>query len=44
MDSDDDGDGFLDSDDDFPTNPTEWVDTDSDGMGETPISTTTMTG
>ena len=43
MDSDDDGDGFLDSDDDFPTNPTEWVDTDSDGQEITRTSMMIMT-
>ena len=30
---DSDGDGFIDSTDDFPFDPLEWVDTDSDGVG-----------
>ena len=30
---DEDGDGFLDLDDAFPEDPTEWLDTDSDGVG-----------
>ncbi|UCE39141.1 MAG: right-handed parallel beta-helix repeat-containing protein [Thermoplasmata archaeon] len=30
---DDDNDGYLDEDDDFPLNSSEWVDTDGDGIG-----------
>jgi hypothetical protein len=30
---DSDGDGFVDSEDDFPFDPTEWLDTDGDGVG-----------
>jgi len=29
-----DGDGFLNEEDDFPTDPTEWADTDGDGVGD----------
>lgn len=31
--TDSDGDGYLDADDAFPTDPTEWLDTDGDGTG-----------
>jgi len=34
MDLDDDNDSFLDYDDEFPFNPTEWADNDGDGMGD----------
>jgi hypothetical protein len=34
MDTDDDGDGFADDIDEFPNNPQEWIDTDSDGQGD----------
>ena len=30
---DSDNDGYLDDDDDFPFDPTEWLDTDGDGTG-----------
>tara|TARA_Y100000768_G_scaffold370543_1_gene336447 strand:- start:42 stop:2258 length:2217 start_codon:yes stop_codon:yes gene_type:complete len=33
LDSDDDGDGVVDSDDAFPSDPSEWADTDGDGIG-----------
>ena len=33
-DTDDDGDGYLDVDDDFPRDPEEWLDTDGDGTGD----------
>ncbi len=33
-DDDDDNDGYLDPDDAFPTDPTEWADTDGDGVGD----------
>ena len=33
IDEDDDNDGFNDTDDQFPLDPTEWVDTDGDGTG-----------
>ena len=33
LDPDDDDDGVVDSDDAFPRNPTEWADTDGDGIG-----------
>jgi hypothetical protein len=33
LDDDDDNDGYLDGSDDFPYDPTEWLDTDSDGVG-----------
>lgn len=32
-DSDDDDDGFIDTNDDFPTDPDEWLDQDDDGIG-----------
>ncbi len=34
IDGDDDGDGVVDSEDDFPTDPTEDTDTDDDGIGD----------
>ena len=36
-DLDDDGDGYNDTIDAFPLNPTEWLDTDFDGMAIMPI-------
>ena len=33
-DTDDDGDGVIDTEDTFPLNPTEWVDSDMDGIGD----------
>ena len=33
VDTDDDGDGYIDTSDAFPTDSTEWADTDSDGIG-----------
>jgi hypothetical protein len=34
VDRDDDGDGFIDVEDDMPFNRTEWLDTDGDGIGD----------
>ncbi len=34
LDSDMDGDGINDTDDEFPSNTTEWIDTDNDGIGD----------
>jgi hypothetical protein len=33
LDYDDDNDGHVDTNDDFPYDPSEWIDTDSDGIG-----------
>jgi uncharacterized membrane protein len=37
--ADTDGDGFVDSEDDFPEDETQWIDTDGDGYGDNPAGT-----
>ena len=36
---DSDGDGYSDTDDEFPSDDTQWIDADDDGFGENPAGT-----